>query len=146
MPADTPTNTREEFFARSAPVSPVWPPIANAIDTYRGWNAAGSTRHTSSTSKFDAKIAATLHTENTPSDRSMTCLRFIFENRSGMVGPAIATMSANPLTSSPASGTLTPKRSATCGMIPTTPISVLRMPNTPTARMNMRRLLEPFAM
>ena len=31
-------------------------------------------------------------------------------------------------------------------MIPTTPISVLRMPNTPTAKMNMRSLLLPFTM
>ena len=36
MPADTPTNTREEFFARSASVSPVCPPRASAMDTYSG--------------------------------------------------------------------------------------------------------------
>lgn len=43
----------------------------------------------------------------------MTVRRSTREKSSGIVGPAIATTSAKPLTKSPASGTLTPKRSAT---------------------------------
>ena len=58
-----------------------------------------------------------------------------------MVGPAKATISANRLTNSPASGTLTPKRSAAYGITPTMPISVFRMPNTPSVRMSTNNLL-----
>ena len=78
------------------------------METYKGWNAAGFTRAAKSTSKFGAKIETTLQTEKTLNERIITFFRFMRENNSGIVGPAIATIRAKPLTRSPASGIDTP--------------------------------------
>ena len=69
---------------------------------------------------------------------SIIVRRLMPENRSGRTGAATETASAKTLTQRPAVETVTSKRSAICGMMPTTPISVLMMPKTPSVRMAIR--------
>ena len=69
---------------------------------------------------------------------SIIVRRLMPENRSGRTGAATETASAKTLTQRPAVETVTSKRSAICGMMPTTPISVLMMPKTPSVRMVIR--------
>ena len=57
------------------------------------------------------------------------------------LGAEKAMISAKRLTVQPASGTVTPKVSAMIGMMPTTPISVFNIPNTPSVRMNINKWL-----
>lgn len=73
----------------------------------------------------------TLLMMNTPSASSMTVLRLKRENSTGVTGPHTAITSAKTVTVQPACGTVTRKASAIRGSMPTTPISVFRMPNTP---------------
>ena len=85
-----------------------------------------------------------LQIENIPSESIITFFRFIRENKRGIVGPAIATISANPLTNRPASGIDTSNSSETYGITPTMPISVLRIPKTPIVRIKTSVLLLIF--
>ena len=73
---------------------------------------------------------------NNPNASNMTFFRFTPENNNGVTGADAATTSAKILTVQPACGTETSKVSAIRGRIPTTPISVFIIPNTPTVRIN----------
>ena len=63
------------------------------------------TRNASMVSKFGENAAAPLHTVKMPKVSSMTVLRFTFEKSRAMIGAAMATTSAKPLTRSDASAT-----------------------------------------
>lgn len=69
-----------------------------------------------------------------PSASNITFFRSILENINGIVGPAIATPKAKPLTKRPAVESETLKDFATKGKIPMIPISVLMIPKTPTVK------------
>ena len=73
---------------------------------------------------------------NNPNASNMTFFRFTPKNNNGVTGADAATTSAKILTVQPACGTETSKVSAIRGRIPTTPISVFIIPNTPTVRIN----------
>ena len=88
-------------------------------------------------SKSVAKTEMMLLTTKTASDRSMTFFRSNPENSRGRTGADRAMTSAKPLTSSAARVIETPNMVATSGNMPITPISVFRMPNTPTASISM---------
>ena len=75
----------------------------------------------------------------TESASTMTRLRSKREKSIGVTGPQSATTTAKTVTVQPASETDTPKVSAMIGIIPTTPISVLRMPKTPSVRIGTRK-------
>lgn len=64
----------------------------------------------------------------------MTAFLLKREKSIGVTGPQSAMMIAKIVTVQPASGTETPKVSAMVGIMPTTPISVLMMPKTPSVR------------
>src|SRR5699024_2284065 len=70
--------------------------------------------------------------------------RFIRKNTKGSVGPAIAMARAKRLTIKPAVEILTSKCSATSGSMPMTLISVLIVPKTSIARINISKFLEYF--
>ena len=136
IPAETPIITLETALGASS-LETEAPATDMAIETYTGWKKAGITRAATTTGKVVAKAEIKLHPVNTPNTNSMVFFRLIREKSSGMVGPAKATIKANRLTTRPAVATVTPYSSATRGNIPTTPISVLMILNTPSVRMKM---------
>ena len=81
---------------------------AKASDTYTGCRNAGSTRVMSTTVKSVAKAEIVLQMQKAASTTIIIYLRLKRDNKSGSVGPEIATASANRLTSSPAVEILTP--------------------------------------
>ena len=81
----------------------------------------------------------TLQTVKSPSTKIITCLRLKREKISGIVGPAIATPKANKLIKSPAWTIVTSKRSEMYGKIPMKPISVFKIPKTPTIKINISK-------
>ena len=142
MPAETPTITLATAFNRSFSGTEA-PATEKASEQYTGCKKAGSTRAASATAKLSVHMPAILPSANSPSTSSITFLRSIPENSSGITGPENATASAKRLIKSPACGMLTPKRSARSGKMPITPISVLIMLNTPMVKINIIKL--PFA-
>ena len=135
IPADTPTNTHDTAFdASSFPTDCA--ATVKAIETYTGCRKAGKARAISSTAKESVTMETRLLTVKRPNARSIIVRRFTPENTIGITGAEMATMRANMLTVHPAWGTVTPKVIAICGIIPTTPISVLMMPNVPSVSSN----------
>lgn len=133
MPAETPMKTFETAFGASSLRTDA-AAVEKAIDTYAGCRKAGRARAASSTAKLSVSAETMLPAVNNPSASSMTVRRSVPENNSGITGAETATTSAKTPTVHPACGTVTPKVSAICGIIPTMPISVLMMPKTPKVR------------
>ena len=94
--------------------------------------------------KFGANADMILLIIKMPPATSINAFRFILEQSSGIVGPAAATTSAKPLTSHPAVAMLTLYCSAIMGRIPTIPISVFRIPKTPSVKIRIILLLYLF--
>lgn len=139
IPAETPTMTLETAFGTSDSCSAKSAAAASANETYTGWKNAGITLANKSIGKLTAKAAATLQTVKSPNTKTMIFFRANLDNSIGMTGPESAMARANILTSNPAVVRFTPYCSEIAGRIPTTPISVFNMLNTPTA--NISKLL-----
>jgi len=133
MPADTPIKTLETALGACSLLTDAAATV-KAIDTYTGCRKAGSIRAISNMVKLEVSMDMILLSVNNPSASSITFFRLIPENNKGVTGAEAATTNAKTLTVQPACGTETLKASAIKGRIPTTPISVFIMPNTPTVR------------
>ena len=103
------------------------------------------TRAAKRTAKLSVTADMTLPAIKTASTKSIAFFRSNRDMSSGMTGPDTATMRANKLTNAPASEIDTPKYADTYGRRPITPISVFKMPNTPTAKIKINNRC-PFIM